>query len=65
MHENQGRFVCTHCQRSFSAKGSLDYHIRVKHTILENVSLQCEKCKVSLSDLQALKKHKKTHVETV
>ena len=65
MHENQGRFECTLCQRSFSAKGSLDYHIRVKHTNYEDVSLQCEKCNIYCSDLQALKKHKKTHVENV
>ena len=65
MHENKGRFECTLCQRSFSAKGSLEYHTRVKHTISEDSSLQCEKCKISCSDPQALEKHKKTHLENV
>ena len=63
MHDNQGSFECTHCQRSFSAKGSLDYHVRVKHSVSEDVSLQCEKCNISCTDLQDLKIHKKTHVQ--
>ena len=63
MHDNQGRFECTRCQRSFSAKGSLDYHVRVKHSVSEDVSLQCEKCNISCTDLQDLKIHKKTHVQ--
>ena len=63
MHENEGRFQCTICQKSFSAKGSLDYHSRVKHAISEDLAFRCKKCNVSFSDMKALQMHKKTHVK--
>ena len=58
-------FQCTICQKSFSAKGSLDYHSRVKHAISEDIAFRCKKCNVSFSDMKALQKHKKTHVKNV
>ncbi|KAJ3427022.1 zinc finger protein [Anaeramoeba flamelloides] len=57
-------FVCKHegCNKIFSCQGSLDVHIKVKHS---NTKAHCAKCGKTLSSTSALIKHQKTSCKGV
>ena len=57
--EEEGRYDCDQCEKSFSAKISLRYHIMTKH--LDGAKINCDKCNKQFSDVKTYICHRATH----
>lgn len=59
LHDNDKRFSCSYCQKSYTRKDSLITHIRSKHT--GEKPYQCNICKISFFEKCVLERHKNSH----
>ena len=61
-HNKEGRYYCTKCDKSYSAKISLKYHMMSRHSDLAEI--KCEKCDENFPDVKAYLSHKAIHRPT-
>jgi len=57
--DREKRFECVVCKRSFSARISLEYHVRKVHSYGDEVS--CDRCEDKFEDFGSYAIHRKTH----
>ena len=56
VHENHGKFDCSMCDRKFANINEMEYHMKAKHTITNDV-LMCQECDQTFKNEMTLKRH--------